>query len=68
MNIQIGDIVARVGYNKDHIGIIISRYSLDQWSVAWLDGIRGVYGEGDIYWLKDGWERLQAVSRGAILS
>ena len=67
MNIQIGDIVATVGYDRDNIGVIINKLGIDQWNITWIDGVTSVYDTADIYWLLEGWERLQAIGKAAIL-
>jgi hypothetical protein len=68
MNIQIGDIVASIGYEFDSIGIVISKDKADLWQIAWLNGIYNIYSTADIYWLKQGWERLQGIGKAGILS
>ena len=67
MDIQIGDIVATVGYDRDNIGVIINKLDVDQWNITWIDGVTSVYNTADIYWLTEGWERLQAIGKAAIL-
>ena len=61
--IQIGDMVATVGYKHDSIGTIVGQNGVDLWLVSWYSGNLVTYNTSDIYWLKDGWERLQNIGK-----